>query len=185
MLRRLLPVCLLLAACSSEPELRYAVPQIESGPRVSTSARSVEVREVTLPVYAEDERIYTMDETGALVASDVLLWADDPARSMTLTLSRVLGEITTAQVAGEPWPFEAFPDARLEVRVDEMIARFDGIFRLSGQYYVGSPDRTHREYARSFAVNIPFAPEGGVGAIAAARAAAVRDLARIIAQTAL
>lgn len=183
---RLLPfLCLLLAACGSGPEFRYAVPTIEAGPRIAVSARAIEVREVTLPTYAAEERIHLQDADGAIVASDDLLWSDDPAREMTLTLSRVLAETTGAQVAGEPWPFEAFPDAQVEVRVDQMVALNNGTFRLSGQYYVGAPEGTIREHAHVFDLRISYDPEAGIVAIAQARATAVRDLARDIAETAL
>ncbi len=183
---RLLPVlCLLLAACSSGPEFRYAVPEVEPGSLIAVSATAIEVRDVTLPTYAADERIHIQQEGGAIVASDELLWSDDPAREMTLTLTRMLALVTSRPVANEPWPFERFPDAQVEVRVSDMLALNNGTFRLAGQYFVGAPEGTLREHAHTFDLRIPFDPEGGIAAIAQARAIAVRDLARKIAEEAL
>lgn len=184
---RRLPIVavLFVAACSSAPELRYSVPQIDPGSGIAVSARHVEVRDVTLPTYAAEERIYIQQEDGALVASDALLWSDDPRRAMTLTLARTLNAVTSARVAPEPWPFDALPDAEVQVRVDEMVAEFGGTFRLSGQYFVGAPGGTLRERAHAFDIRIAYDVAGGVQSIARARATAVRDLAREIAAEAL
>ena len=169
----------LLAACGPGPVL-YTVPPAPSGQPVSIAFRTVEVAEVSLPLYAEAEEIYVAAAGGALTSAPEARWADDPRRAMTLELSRALGEITGARVAAEPWPFEGLADARVTVRADEMVAGADGDFRLTGQYYVADIEG-ERDRAGRFAVAEPYAAEGGPAAIADARGRAVRDLARLIA----
>ncbi|MFQ6550750.1 membrane integrity-associated transporter subunit PqiC [Aestuariibius insulae] len=174
-----------LAACGGDPALRFAVPQAPPGDRIAISARSVEVREVTLPTYASSEEIFFESSTGSISSDPSLLWADDPRRAMTLSLSRLIGEVTGAQTASEPWPFEAFAEARVEVRVDEMIAGANGLFRLSGQYFVASDSSRVRERSGTFSLAAPYNAEQGIPSIAAARAAVLRDLARLIASEGL
>jgi uncharacterized lipoprotein YmbA len=171
----------LLASCSSDPTLRYAVPEVAAGDQISINARTIEVREVALPSYAAQEEIFFETPDGALISDTSLLWADDPTRAITLTLSRTLGAVTSARVAAEPWPFDELPNARIEVRVEEMVAGNDGQFRLSGQYFISSPDQIIREHAHTFSITAPYDMAGGARSIAVARATTVRDLAREIA----
>ena len=93
-------------------------------------------------------------------------------------------QMTGRRIASEPWPFEAFPDASLEVRFAELVATEAGEFRASGQYFVAVPD-DRRERSGLFDLSVPFNPEGGANAIATARGQLVLDLARYIAQNGL
>ena len=52
------------------------------------------------------------------------------------SLTRHLNRITSARVASEPWPFLDNAAAEVEVRIEDMLARADGTFVLSGQYFV-------------------------------------------------
>ena len=178
-MRFLLPAALLLAACGADPAL-IPVPETAPGPRVAVPFRSIEVREVSLPTYAEAEEIHVETPDGVIAAADGLAWADDPARAVTLDLAAAMDAVTGARVAAEPWPYETFPAARVTVRATEMVAGRDGRFRISGQYAVGV-EEGGRERGGRFAVSAPYAAEAGAAGIAAARAAAVRDLARLIA----
>ncbi len=175
----------LLGACGGDPALRFAVPQAPAGDRIAIGARSVEVREVTLPTYASSEEIFFESPTGSISSDPSLLWADDPRRAMTLSLARLIGDVTGVRTASEPWPFESFAEARVEVRVDEMIAGANGWFRLSGQYFVASDSQRVSERSGSFALAAPYSAEQGIPSIAAARAAVLRDLARLIADEGL
>lgn len=170
---------LLLGACGAAP-VRYAAPQVSSGGRIAISVGKVEVREVSLPAYARTEEIWTQSASGALASDPGVLWADDPARGLTQEVSTHLAGVTGARVAAEPWPFEDLPDARVHLRLERMVAGPDGRFHLAGQYYIasliGGADRSG-----SFDVSAPIAPDSGAPGIAAARAAAARDLARLIA----
>lgn len=66
-----------------------------------------------------------------------MLCADAPGRAVALELTRNLSRPTGARVASEPWPFEAFPDARLEVRFENLLASATGQYRAASQYFVG------------------------------------------------
>lgn len=169
----------LLAACGPAPE-RFAAPLAAPGGRIAVPVASIEVREVSLPTYARDEEIWMETEAGALTADAALLWADEPSRGMTLELARQLGRITGARAAAEPWPFTGLPDGTVEIRADSFVAGADGRFRISGQVFTEAVE-AGRTRARDFAVSAPIPPESGAPGVAAARAAAVRDLARLIA----
>lgn len=184
MLRPLsLSLLLSLAACGPDP-VRYAVPDVATGDRIRVGVRSVEVREVSLPAYARTEEIWRETPEGALISDPNVLWADDPSRQMTQSLTRVLTTLTGARVAAEPWPFLDAPDARLEVRIDEMVAGADGTFRLSGQYFSAS-DSGNRDRSGLFDVSAPIGGDGSARDIASARANAMRSLARQIATSGL
>lgn len=179
----LLAATLALAACGKSP-VRYATPAVSSGARIPVSVSQLEVREVSLPTYAQTEEIWRETGNGALEADSQVLWADDPARGVTQELVRHLSALTSAKVAAEPWPFEDLPQARLVVRVDDMVAGADGRFRMTGQYFVAHSNGG-RDTAGGFNVSAPIVPDSGTPGIAAARANAVRDLARLVADRGL
>ncbi|PRY24185.1 hypothetical protein CLV78_10349 [Aliiruegeria haliotis] len=185
-MRLMLPallVTLALAACGDAP-VRYAAQPVPSGAPIRINVSQLEVREVSLPAYARTEEIWRETAAGALEADASTLWADDPARGMTQELTSHLSALSGARVAAEPWPFEDLPQARLVVRMDEMVAGIDGTFRMSGQYFVARLS-SGRDASGSFRVAAPIAPDSGAAGVAAARAAAVRDLARLIADRGL
>lgn len=174
----------LLAGCTSAPVGRYVSPLGDVGARQSIAYRAVEVREVALPGYAAAEEIAVQASDGVVQSKDTDLWADSPTRAVTLQLSQALAQITRANVAAEPWPFESFPQARVEVRISDLLARSDGTYVASGQYFVanglGRADRT-----RSFDLSVGYDPEAGPTAIAAARSALIVMLAKQIARDGL
>jgi len=172
-----------LAACGGAAE-RFTVRAPAVTEKTSIAFSSVEVRDVSLPTYAAAEEISLQMADGSLVSSTDVLWADAPERAVALELSQNLARMTGRRIASEPWPFEAFPDARLEVRFAEMVATEAGEFRASGQYFVAVPD-DRRERSGLFDLSVPFNPEGGANAIATARGQLVLDLARYIAQNGL
>lgn len=177
---------LALAACGSRggPEL-YRVPNVETGARVSIPYRTVSVREIALPSYASLQEVTLTDRQGRLVPAPASLWADDPVRDMTLDLARHLGRITGRVVAPDPWPFRSNPEVTVDVRVEDVLADGRGTFRLQGQYFI-APDREgRRERAAFFDIAVPYDTGAGVSAIAAARAQAMAQLARRIAEDGL
>jgi len=179
----LLGVTLALAACSGSPD-RYAI----SAPTVTETLRigfgSVEIKDVSLPTYAAADEIAVQDIDGKLITNKDLLWADSPERAVALELSRNLSKLSGARVASEPWPFEAFPDARLEVRFESLVARSDGQYQTSGQYFVGVSDGG-RERSGRFDLAVAFDPLAGPQAIAQARGQIILDLASYIARNGL
>jgi len=176
----------LLAGCASfgGTTLRYPVPAVTPSEKVNIRFHSIEVRQVSLPEYAELSEMSNQTADGAIETQSKLLWADNPVRSVTLELARNLGLITGATVASEPWPFETFADARLEVRVEEMLTDQANQFRLSGQYFVaGSSGNVNR--SRLFNLAVPIAGEPGPASMAAARGQIISDLALMIAKDGL
>ncbi|MCE0505090.1 MULTISPECIES: PqiC family protein [unclassified Roseivivax] len=173
---------LLVAACGPEP--RFASPISPPEARVASAFPSLEVVEVTLPSYAADEQIFQRGADGAIAPAGTL-WADLPARAITLQLSRDLAVITGVTVAPEPWPFRPFPAARVDVRLEEMLATSEGTFRLAGQYFV-APEAGGRATAGQFAIVEPIQGDtGSAAAIATARGRAVARLAEQIAREGL
>ena len=173
----------LLAACGGTPD-RFAVtaPEITETTRIAFA--SVEVKDVSLPSYAAADEITVQAEDGTLTSSKDVLWADAPERAIALELSRNLARLTKRRIASEPWPFEAFPDARLEVRFADLVATTGGAFRTTGQYFVAVEDG-RRERSGLFDLMVPFDPEGGPLAIAQARGQLILDLAEYIARNGL
>lgn len=174
---------LALAACGPAPG-RVAVPPAPTEARVAVAYGTIEVRSVSLPTYALAEEIFVTGPDGALSRLPGVLWADEPARAMTLDLSRALGTITGARVAAEPWPFDALPDARVDIRVTEMVATPGAGFRLAGQYFVAAFDGSDRGASRVFDITVPLGP-ADAATIARARAAATVQLAEAIARDGL
>lgn len=198
MMRRMILAAslLLLAGCGGRPVLFAAPPAAltvaaapaDAGARIPVPYGSIEVREVSLPSYAETDAIFVEGAGGTLMPARGAEWADLPERAITLDLAGVLQTVTQARVAAEPWPFESFPDARVEVRATRLAAGADGLFRLSGQYYVAdltTEAETPRDRSGRFDLAVPYDPEGGAPAIADARSRVVRDLARLIAVEAM
>ena len=183
--RRILTLGLVLAtltACSNAE--RFAVQSPTVTEQVSIAFGAVEVRDVSLPSYVAADEITTQAADGTLVSSKSVLWADAPERAVALELSQNLARMTGRRVASEPWPFEAFPDARLEVRFSELVASAAGEFRTSGQYFVGVSDG-RRERSGLFDLTVAFDPKGGPNAIAAARGRLILNLATYIAKNGL
>ncbi len=176
-----LALALLVAACGRTP-LRIAVPSLEAEGRIAIGFSSVEVLEVSLPEYADGDDIFVQGQGGALTPTAGAVWADDPSRALTLTLSRSLSDLTRATVAPDPWPFDEQPEARLDVRVEQFAPDLTlGAFILRGQYFVAAFDESGRDRARTFTVTAPLPAEPGPAAIAFARSQATLSLARQIA----
>lgn len=179
----LLGAALTLTACTTPPEL-YPVTPPKVTQTQSIAFRMVEVRKVSLPTYASATEISVQNAEGRLVSSAGVQWADSPERAIALELALHLATLSGAKVASEPWPLEAFPDARLDVRFESLIARADGQFRATGQYFV-SVAEGGRERSGLFDLSVPFDPAAGPSAIVVARGQLILDLAQYIARNGL
>ncbi|WP_366523129.1 ABC-type transport auxiliary lipoprotein family protein [uncultured Tateyamaria sp.] len=100
-----------LAGCG-DPDQFIASPKIVARERITTQFASIEVAEISLPAYAAREGISSTQDS-VLVLSDTL-WADDPTRSITLSLARHLSELTGARVTSEPCRLKALPKQALK-----------------------------------------------------------------------
>lgn len=190
----------LLAACSNpEKTGRYLIDPPTPPVRVANQlGPTVELRDVSLPEYASGQEVSWQTPDGAVRSTPDNLWADNPERAVTLTLARAISDVSGAAVIAEPWPLGEPAERRLEVRVEKALAQRDGIYRLSGRYYVAQDSSGGANHARSFDIAVPMqvaqgsASSAGLGrrtpsataspaAIAAAQNAAIAQLAAQIA----
>ena len=152
---------LTLGACGlTDDNVLYLLEPSSSQMRVTTSVRSIEVMEVDLPDYANAPEILVKGAGGQLVGDNSNLWADIPSRAIAAAIGRNLSEITSITTATEPWPLEEFPDMRLEVRVDQMIADLSSGFRLTGQYFLTPLGSNFRDQAVRFSITEPIEGQG-------------------------
>ncbi|MEM9394687.1 MAG: PqiC family protein [Pseudomonadota bacterium] len=144
------------AGCSTSPRPRYPLnPITGTGTKTRVSARTVEVRRVSLPSYAAGPGILSGGITGALVPT-AGEWADDPDRAITAALAAGVEARSTARTSTEPWPLSDPPDARVEVRFDQLVARADGVFVLAGQIAVSSPNGQVRDTLKRVSLTVPI-----------------------------
>lgn len=174
--------CALIAGCSDpEKTARYLIdpptPAIQGGNQLGTA----ELKDVSLPEYASGQEVAYQTADGAVRSTPDNLWADNPQRAFTLSLARAISDASGATVIAEPWPLSNPPDRKLDVRVERALAQANGIYRLSGRYFVA--DDTFdggSNHARSFDISVPLAGEGPAQ-IAAAQSTAISMLAQQIA----
>ena len=185
-MRHILPLALLsaliLPGCSNP--LRTAHHLIEAPPQAQTLPNrigSAELLEVSLPEYAAAAEVAWQGPDGAVRAGGRDLWADQPRRAFTLTLARAISEASGATVIAEPWPLAEPARHRLDVRVERALAGADGVYRLSGRYFLSDARRGAVNHARSFDIRVPMAG-ADPGAVAQAQARALGQLAGQIAQ---
>ncbi|TRW98800.1 membrane integrity-associated transporter subunit PqiC [Paracoccus sp. M683] len=173
---------ILLAACSNpEKTGRYLIDPPSPPVRVANQlGPTVELRDVSLPEYASGQEVSWQSADGAVRSTPDNLWADNPERAFTLTLARAISDVSGAAVIAEPWPLGEPPQRKLEVRVEKALAQADGIYRLSGRYFVADESGGGTNHARSFDISVPLA-DAQPGTIALAQSAALSVLAQQIA----
>lgn len=171
----------LLAGCASDQ--RFGAETPVPSQNVAVRFGAIEVVQATLPAYGASEEISVRKADGGIAPLGPL-WADDPARAVTLQLARDLGAITGAVSAPAPWPFRNLPDVRVDVRIEDFLATDTGVFLLSGQYFV-APETGGRDRARRFSFSVPLDDPATAGGIAKASGDAVSRLALEIAQNGL
>jgi uncharacterized protein len=177
----LLLVLTAVAACGDK-KARFVIPAAEASSQARLRVSSMEVRDVSLPAYASASEIVVEDASGALRPVPKAIWADDPARGITGALARSLEIRSGAQAAAEPWPLTSDPQARLQVRIDQMIARADDSFALTGQFAISSSSGAVSDSLTRFAISVPMA-DLSPASVATATGAALDQLAgKIIAK---
>lgn len=187
-----------LAGCSNpEKTARFLIDPPTPAVRVANALGTAELRDVSLPEYAGAGEVSWQTADGAVRSTPRDLWADRPERAFTLSLARAISEMSGATVIAEPWPLAEPPRRRIEVRVEKALAQRDGIYRLSGRYYVSQDSAGGTNHARGFDIAVPLAgarpvaetgrgrsarqPPAPPAAIAAAQNAAIAQLAAQIA----
>ena len=172
----------LLGACSNgEKTARYLIDPPLSGERVPDRLGTAELKDVSLPEYASGDEVSWQSEDGAVRSNTKQVWADSPQRAFTQALARTISDMSGATVIAEPWPLAEPPRRKIEVRVEKALAQADGVYRLSGRYFVADDAAGGANQARSFDISVPLAADAGPEAIARAQSQAIAQLARQIA----
>ena len=170
-----------LTACGDK-KARFEIPSPTAVTEARLRVSSIEVRDVSLPAYASASEIVVEDATGALRPVPKAIWADDPARGVTGALARSLESASTAKVAAEPWPLTSEPQARVQVRVDQMSARVDGSFYLEGQFAISSSSGAVSDSLDRFAISVPMTDLSPASVATATGLALDQLVAKIIAK---
>ncbi len=148
---------------------------------MSNRLGQAELREVSLPQYASGQEIAWQTEDGAVRSTPDNIWADNPTRALTLALARQISTLSGATVIAEPWPLADGPQRQIEVRVERLLPRADGVLQMVGSYFVSpAGDTMGRDIVRHFDIAVPIEGEGP-GFIAKAQSAAIGQLAKQIA----
>ncbi len=177
----IIAVTAFLAACSGSTD-RLDMAPMTSDLQLRSLVSTAMVRTVSLPSYAAADEVSVGTADGFITSDTSVLWADDPERAVTLLVTRHMNQILGATIGPDPWPFAGLPDVSIDVRVEEMLAGADGIFRLRGQFFVGGDGIDFPNRARSFDISKPLTLEGS-GGIALAQSAALLDLSETIARS--
>lgn len=153
-----------LAACSGTDSARYLIdaPAVADA-QTRVSVQTVELRDVSLPTHASGTSIFLRETDGGLRPLGNAEWADDPERAVTGTLAQLLDSRSSATVSAEPWPLRDGPTARLDVRVDKMLADASGVFEITGQAAVSAVDGSPRERVERFAISVPITEMSAAG----------------------
>ena len=179
----ILAMILTLAACSSPPEPRIdlapVVPAAQAGESI---VRSIELREISLPYYAQGEEIGVVEADGSIRLRNDVLWADLPPRALTLRLAQTLAAmLPETAVAAEPWPLLSRAELRVEVQVARAIGQPGGTYELTGQYFIVAGDLGDFERAQGFAI-VQDVPGASLSALSTAQSLAFDALADLIVQ---
>lgn len=170
-----------LAACGDK-KARFEIPSPTAVTEARLHVSSIEVRDVSLPAYASASEIIVEDAAGALRPVPKAIWADDPARGVTGALARSLEAASTAKVAAEPWPLTSEPQARVQVRIDQMSARADGSFYLEGQFAISSGTGAVSDSLNRFAISVSMTDLTPASVASATGAALDQLAAKIVAK---
>lgn len=178
----------LLAGCSNpEDTARYLIDPPRAAANLPNRLGTVELKDVSLPQYASGDEVAWQSTDGAVRSTPDDLWADSPRRAFTQTLASEISAISGATVIAEPWPLSNAPDSKLDVRVDKALAQADGIYRLTGRYFLSDESLDGGDsHVRSFDIAVPLARAEdsdaiAAGAVAAAQSQAIAQLAAQIA----
>ena len=164
-----------LGACINQQSSQYAISGADLAAARATGT-TIEVLEVSLPLYMQGQEIPMMGEDGAIRTDPSALWADDPARAISLNLAEALSRLSGGVASVEPWPLDERAAKRLDVRVKTLLATNSGALKFSGQYFMVS-DTGKRPKVDWFDITVPL-PEKTGGAIARATGLATQELAR-------
>lgn len=171
----------LTAACGPDPA-RVLIDPAPSAVKVKPSVRTVEVKKVSLPTYAEGADVTVLaGETGLVSVVPDNIWADEPSRALGAAMVRSLIQMTGVAAAAEPWPLAGFPEAEVTIRVERLLASDSGALTLSGTYALRYDAQGRRGRVRLFDIQVPVTEPGTTG-LAKAQGIAWTQLAERIAR---
>lgn len=173
-----------LAACGDTPPQLLSIDAPTAEGRVNVRLQALELGDLSLPGYAVADEVAVETERGTITTVSSVIWADKPDRAISLELTRHLRALTGIRVAPAPWPFDQRPDAVLDLRFETLLARADGTYQVSGQYFLGRLDEG-RERSGNFEVREPILQPATPLTISQARGRAISRLARDLAEDAL
>ncbi|MEO1041088.1 MAG: PqiC family protein [Pseudomonadota bacterium] len=181
-----LAILLLLTACAGAPPKFYLLEGPNPQSRAQAPAEhlsTIGISRVSLPAYANSEKIARIDQSRQLFKEDDHRWAEPPADGMTRVLAASLAKETGATVIIEPFPRGLDPDLRVAVHFDRFLRSPSGAAMISGQYTL--EDSLGREVLaiEPFAVDVESA-SAGYSDYAAAVASAIDELGVTISRTA-
>lgn len=185
MFSRLLICCIsvLIVSCGSGPPPKQYLlepvldPVNESNP---PAVEAVALAEVTVPAYANDQRLASRDIRQQIVYAEDAKWADSPDEAITRVLANRLRYFLEATVIVEPWPRGYEPQARIEVQLDKLVREATGGVELSGQIRIISGDGKEMIDVRTFQF-VRYANTRDPNAFFIAVAAGVNDISRMAA----
>lgn len=170
-----------LSACSQPPPAQFLLDVPNSSMRLRPLVGSIEVRTLSLPRYATADGLTRQQDDAALITDPNQVWADNPERAATLAIVRNLGEITSARVAAEPWPFAEPPAAMVSVTVETFVATASGTVRLQGGYAIAPVASGLADRGGRFDISVAI-PGEGAQALTNAHGQALLELSETIAR---
>ena len=169
----ILSLFLLLGGCATGPRAQLFLLEPWSAPAASSETNRINIRAlglatISLPGYAQDEKIANRGPEGSVILDDRHRWAEEPEAAMTRTLSSSLRHHSGATVISEPWPRGFEPEARVEVVFDRLLREPDGGVDMEGQVHLIAGDGRRVLSVRPFDIRI-----GGLSETPAAFFAAI------------
>jgi len=146
----------LLSACSSGPPPKlYLLEPLKTEESTQTSAtgpslESLGMVQVSLPGYASNPQISSINPDGTVTQDTDHRWAEEPATAISRLLADRLRERADATVLLEPWPRDYRPMARVEVVFDRLLREPRGGADMAGHILLLSGD------GRTLLRSVPF-----------------------------
>lgn len=173
-----------LTACSSGPPPKlYLLDSPAQGTVAVELAKKADIQSlgmspVTLPGYANDAQIASLNIDGTISQNDRHRWAEDPDDALTRVLSERLRAHADTTVLIEPWPRDYAPIARVEVSFDKLLREPSGGALMVGQILLLSGNGRTLLKAVPFNLSLAAVDESNQ-AFFAAVARGVDDIARL------
>ncbi len=133
----------MVAGCSSGPPpklyLLEPVRDLAAEPALS-GIGAIGLGKVSLPAYADDERIATRVDGTQVRIDDRERWAERPVDALSRLIAGQLGATTDATVLAEPFPRGFDPEYRVEVIFDRLLREASGGVEMSGHVNIIAGD---------------------------------------------